>query len=542
MSRERRDSLFPLDSQEEILSSGEEWAENREQRREERRQQFVSSVQPSTSRQQEHHEVDSEEDDDEGTAASQSRRFTEEENDVLVGRVLQHYETLKGANAQKTSHKQKSKIWSQIASEVSACGVRARTVEVCQKRFRDCKRTTKAKMATVARHARGRGGGKPLRIKFKPWVEKMRQILRADLVEGTVDTLEPPTFQPQEDTARPRRDAKEAGPGTRRSKSGDLGSSRGQSSGEDVRSQLESQVAVEVAGTSSYTEQERRSTKSTVPAKSLELRKKAHKRRRVTEEDVSEHVVDVHQESITSESVVTQLTTYQLPDAMEEIASVVSETEPIERDSDSLSFSPAETLVHEDAATSFEMLQEAFPNLQVPATAGEGPSQARVPSTGTSLPPQLVHGLLEESTRFASITNFARQMGGRQETTPQNMEDRVQRIGDSVDRLSYVVEDVRSSYNSTNSLLEQMVAVQEDIAASLRLNNTIQERMALLMEQNTALYFQMNQSMAQMDVQQQQQTMHLQLMTTHLQNLSEELRVRRAFVIRPEKSEKTEDI
>ncbi|XP_075071376.1 uncharacterized protein LOC142160365 [Mixophyes fleayi] len=181
-------------------------------------------------RQAEHPEVDSDEDDDdEGTAASRSRRFTEEENDVLVGRVLQHYEMLKGAHAPKTSHKHKSKIWSQIASEVSAVAVRDRTVEVYQKRFWDCKCTMKAKMATVARHARGTGGGKELCIKFIWWEEKMRQILSADLVEGvegTVDTMEPSTFQPQEEnTAQPRRDAMEAVPGKKKSKSRDLGSS-----------------------------------------------------------------------------------------------------------------------------------------------------------------------------------------------------------------------------------------------------------------------------------------------------------------------------
>ncbi|XP_075045607.1 uncharacterized protein LOC142105218 [Mixophyes fleayi] len=173
------------------------------------------------------------------------------------------------------------------------------------------------------------------------------------------------------------------------------------------------------------------------------------------------------------------------------------------------------------------MLQEAIPNLQVPSTTREGPSQARVPSTGTSLPPQLVHGLPAESTRFHSITNFARQMEGRQETSRRNMEERVQRIGDSVDHLMSVVEEVRSSRNATNSLLERLVTVQVDISESLHLNNTFQARMAVAMEQNATLHYQLNQSMAQMHMQQQQQRMHLQMMTMHLMNISEELRVRR---------------
>ncbi|XP_075045433.1 uncharacterized protein LOC142104572 isoform X2 [Mixophyes fleayi] len=213
---------------------------------------------------------------------------------------------------------------------------------------------------------------------------------------------------------------------------------------------------------------------------------------------------------------------------MDEIAStVVSEIEPIEHDSDSLSFSPAETSVHEDAATRFEMLQEAFPNLQVPSTAREGPSQGRVLSTGTSLSPQLVHGLPEESTWFHSIRNFARQMEGRQETSRRNKEERVQRMVDSVDRLTSVVEEVRSSRNATKSLLERLVTVEVDISATLHLHNTFQARMAVAMDQNATLHYQLNQSMAQMHMQQQQQTMHLQMMTMHLMNISEELRVRR---------------
>ncbi|XP_075040283.1 uncharacterized protein LOC142100252 [Mixophyes fleayi] len=232
---------------------------------------------------------------------------------------------------------------------------------------------------------------------------------------------------------------------------------------------------------------------------------------------------------IPREQVVTPVSTSYLQAAMEEIASPVgSVTERLEHDSESLTFSPADSLVHEDAATRFEMLQQAFPNLQVPATEGEGPSQARVPSTGTSLPTQLVHGLPEEGTRFHSITDFARKMEGRQETSRRNMKERVQRIGDSVDRLTSVVEEVRSSSNTTNSLLERLITVHSEISASIQVNNNIQARMDVAMEQNTALHYQMNQSMAQMHMQQQQQTMHLQMLTMHVMNISEELRLRRA--------------
>ncbi|XP_075057046.1 uncharacterized protein LOC142143233 [Mixophyes fleayi] len=305
MYRERRDSSSsPQGTQEEIVSSGEEWRERPEERQEERRrQQFVSSVQPSTSTQQQHTtESDS---DVEGPSVARSRCFTLEENEVLVAGVLQHYETLKGGQSLKASFKHKHKIWAQIASAVSTVGVRVRSIEVCQKRFRDCKRTTKAKMAAVARHSRGTGGGKPLRLKFKPWEEKMRQILSADLVdgvEGTVDTLDPSTFQPREqDAAQRRRHAREAVPRKRKSKSGDLGSSQGHKGqrsveGEGVTLLMPSQVAVEVARTASNQENASRLTKSTHPAKSVEPSKKAHKRRRVTEEDVSEPVADVQQD------------------------------------------------------------------------------------------------------------------------------------------------------------------------------------------------------------------------------------------------------
>ncbi|XP_075036608.1 uncharacterized protein LOC142098062 [Mixophyes fleayi] len=231
---------------------------------------------------------------------------------------------------------------------------------------------------------------------------------------------------------------------------------------------------------------------------------------------------------IPRELVVTPISTFYSQAAMEEIASPVGSVTERLHDSESLTFSPADSLVHEDAATRFDMLQQAFPNLQVPTTEGEGPSQARVPSTGTSLPTQLVHGLPEQGTRFHSITDFARKMEGRQETSRRNMEDRVQRIGDSVDRLTSVVEEVRSSRNTTNSLLERLITVHSEISASIQVNNNIQARMAVAMEQNTAVYYQMNQSISQMHMQQQQQqTMHLQMLSMHVMNISEELRVRR---------------
>ncbi|XP_075050394.1 uncharacterized protein LOC142126965 [Mixophyes fleayi] len=264
---------------------------------------------------------------------------------------------------------------------------------------------------------------------------------------------------------------------------------------------MPSQVAVEVARTASNQENASRLTKSTDPAQSVEPSKKVYKRRRVTEEDVSEPVVDVQQEAQPVEEMREEGGT--------SITLAHSPEDRLEHGSEALSFSPADSLVHEDAARRFEMLQQAFPNLQVPATEGEGPSQARLPSTGTSLPTQLVHGLPEQGTRFHSITDFARKMEGRQETSRRNMEDRVQRIGVSVDRLMSVVEEVRSSHNTTNSLLEQLLTVHSEISASMQVNNNIKARMAVAMEQNTALHYQMNQSMAQMHMQQQQQTKHL---------------------------------
>ncbi|XP_075040071.1 uncharacterized protein LOC142099960 [Mixophyes fleayi] len=534
MFRERRDSFSSTQgTQEEIVSSGEEWRDRPEARQEERRrQQFVSSVQASTSTQQQHL-TESGSDDEVGPSVTRSRRFTLEENEVLVAGVLQHYETLKGAQSLKASFKHKQKIWSQIASNVSTVGVRVRSVAVCMKRFRDCKRTTKAKMAAVARHSRVTGGTKPLRLQFKPCEKKMRKILSADLVEGvegTVDTLDPSTFQPREqDAAQRRRHESEAVPQKRKSKSGDLGYSQGHKGqrsveGEGVTLLMPRQVAVEVGRTASN---------------------QAHKRRRGTEVHVSEPVADVQQEArpveemreeggtsitlahspeesiIPREQVVTPVSTFYSQAAMEEIASPVgSVTERLEHDCESLTFSPADSLVHEDAATRFEMLQQAFPNLQVPTTEGEGPSQARVPSTGTSLPTQLVHGLPEQGTRFHSITDFARKMEGGQETSRRNMEDRVQRIGDSVDRLTSVVEEVRSSRNTTNSLLERLITKHSEISASIQENNSIQVRMAVAMEQNTAVYYQMNLvHMAQMLMQQQQQSMHLQMLSMHIMNI-----------------------
>ncbi|XP_063808897.1 uncharacterized protein LOC135015880 [Pseudophryne corroboree] len=98
-----------------------------------------------------------------------------------------------GMLSSSTTHKRKSKIWSVIAKKVSTEGVRIRTIENCKKRWRDCKKITKDKMARLARHTKGTGGGSSLDINFNQWEEKIRNHFNPVLVEGVeggVDSAE----------------------------------------------------------------------------------------------------------------------------------------------------------------------------------------------------------------------------------------------------------------------------------------------------------------------------------------------------------------
>ncbi|XP_075061971.1 uncharacterized protein LOC142150675 [Mixophyes fleayi] len=137
------------------------------------------------------------------------------QNNILVDTIVTNYDVLYGKRAHVTSHQQRNQIWRQISDKVTSCGQVPKSIEHCRKRFRDCKRIVKKKMAASKRHAKGTGGGKPANISMKPWEVRLSEVLDPVLVEGAVDTEEPSTYLSEEPTSkRPSKKSSKGRPDT----------------------------------------------------------------------------------------------------------------------------------------------------------------------------------------------------------------------------------------------------------------------------------------------------------------------------------------
>ncbi|XP_075048008.1 uncharacterized protein LOC142108269 [Mixophyes fleayi] len=223
MSREHRENLpEQVHLDEEDISSGEEWqheTEEKERAQERRRQRFLKKVASRPSQQSTVAEEDDGDDPEEGGSnITRAPRFSEQQNNILVDTIVTNYDVLYGKRAHVTSHQQRNQIWRQISDKVTSCGQVPKSIEHCRKRFRDCKRIVKKKMAASKRHAKGTGGGKPANITMKPWEVRLSEVLDPVLVEGVegaVDTEEPSTYLSEEPTSkRPSKKSSKGRPDT----------------------------------------------------------------------------------------------------------------------------------------------------------------------------------------------------------------------------------------------------------------------------------------------------------------------------------------
>ncbi|XP_053322039.1 uncharacterized protein LOC128496435 [Spea bombifrons] len=98
--------------------------------------------------------------------------FTPEEKKTLVDGVLRHYKELCAPSS--ASSLQKQCIWQEIVNEVNSKGSMFRTVEACKKRFADCRRVVKAKMASLEKKSMGEGDPDE-EVRFNSWEDKLRQ-------------------------------------------------------------------------------------------------------------------------------------------------------------------------------------------------------------------------------------------------------------------------------------------------------------------------------------------------------------------------------
>ncbi|KAM8920683.1 uncharacterized protein RCH25_015427 [Pelodytes ibericus] len=140
-------------------------------------------------------------DPDQGTSSAASCRdrlrnikFTEEENDVLVTKVLENYPKLYGEDASRTSSFEKKRIWRGILESINGVGVSVRNVDTCKKRFADCKRFVRSKMSKHWRHA---GKRQSMSVYYAEWEEKIKAIIcpLAEGIPGLIDSADPCTYE-----------------------------------------------------------------------------------------------------------------------------------------------------------------------------------------------------------------------------------------------------------------------------------------------------------------------------------------------------------
>ncbi|KAM5125102.1 uncharacterized protein ACMZJ9_022460 [Mantella aurantiaca] len=120
------------------------------------------------------------------------QRFSEEENEVLVVSVLAHYRELCGHSAIRGSATRKRRLWQEVVNNVNSVATTYRTIEVCKKRYGDCRRTVKLKMAALEQQAMGRGDPHE-QIRFNSWEDQLRHKISTMMGgggQGILDTCE----------------------------------------------------------------------------------------------------------------------------------------------------------------------------------------------------------------------------------------------------------------------------------------------------------------------------------------------------------------
>ncbi|XP_071970333.1 uncharacterized protein [Engystomops pustulosus] len=102
-------------------------------------------------------------------------------------KVTQNYEHLFGRLADSIPLSAKHHIWQGITVRINGLGVEYRSVPEVRKKWYDCRRRLKAKLAKHKQSARRTGGGPSVAMRMS-WVEqKINQTIHPDLTEGIGD-------------------------------------------------------------------------------------------------------------------------------------------------------------------------------------------------------------------------------------------------------------------------------------------------------------------------------------------------------------------
>ncbi|KAJ1097835.1 hypothetical protein NDU88_002951 [Pleurodeles waltl] len=110
-------------------------------------------------------------------------RFSAEEQEILVKEVTEHQHQL--FITSKLPISRREAIWQKIVDKINSVAEERRTVTECKKRWHDCKRRTKEKMARNRKAALQTGGGSPAHQEALDHMEKMvAAVIPEEIVTG----------------------------------------------------------------------------------------------------------------------------------------------------------------------------------------------------------------------------------------------------------------------------------------------------------------------------------------------------------------------
>ncbi|KAJ1162189.1 hypothetical protein NDU88_002664 [Pleurodeles waltl] len=110
-------------------------------------------------------------------------RFSAEEQEILVKEVTEHQHQL--FVTAKLPISRREAIWQQIVDKINSVAEVRRTVIECKKRWHDCKRRTKEKMARNRKAALQTGGGSPVHKEALDHMEEMvAGVIPEEIITG----------------------------------------------------------------------------------------------------------------------------------------------------------------------------------------------------------------------------------------------------------------------------------------------------------------------------------------------------------------------
>nr|XP_033788217.1 nuclear receptor corepressor 2-like isoform X2 [Geotrypetes seraphini]XP_033788218.1 nuclear receptor corepressor 2-like isoform X2 [Geotrypetes seraphini]XP_033788219.1 nuclear receptor corepressor 2-like isoform X2 [Geotrypetes seraphini] len=134
------------------------------------------------------------------TKRTRAPKFSDEELEILVHRVGSEFSRL--SKKSRLSNGQKNQLWAQIAADVSALGVKKRTVKQVKHRWQDIRSVVKEKARKVWKRRRGAEECSRCDMRLSSLEECVLSTIRYDQVlglRGGIDTSAVPTSEENEE-------------------------------------------------------------------------------------------------------------------------------------------------------------------------------------------------------------------------------------------------------------------------------------------------------------------------------------------------------